>query len=277
MKQPNATTKASAPPLAKRSDTDPWSAAQPNRSADHPVARHSILKSIVLHLLPGLLALLVFTLIARPVEAMGFPSIMPWLITVLFVIIPFELGYMYYVGRKWNGRWSLAGIIRYRQPLNEWQILLWTAITFGAVLVLFVVAGPITGYLEAIAVAWLPAWFVMDTGVADGSFQTSTLLVVNISSIFVFVIGVAIVEELYFRGFLLPRLAYLGGWAVLINSLLFALYHFTTPWQLVTRVLITLPLAYVAYRKQNLIPSMLVHALANSVDVIMGFAYILSR
>ena len=36
-------------------------------------------------------------------------------------------------------------------------------------------------------------------------------------------------------------------------------------------------LAYVAYRKQNLIPSMLVHALANSVDVIMGFAYILSR
>jgi membrane protease YdiL (CAAX protease family) len=46
---------------------------------------------------------------------------------------------------------------------------------------------------------------------------------------------------------LLPRLSYLGGWAIMVNSLLFALYHFTTPWALVSRTLITLPLAYVAY------------------------------
>jgi membrane protease YdiL (CAAX protease family) len=71
--------------------------------------------------------------------------------------------------------------------------------------------------------------------------------ITNISSLFILVTSIPIVEELYFRGYLLPRLSYLGGWAIMVNSLLFALYHFTTPWALVSRTLITLPLAYVAY------------------------------
>ena len=76
-------------------------------------------------------------------------------------------------------------------------------------------------------------------------------------------------------GYLLPRLAHLGFWAIPINGFLFALYHFTTPWGLVFRFLSALPLAYSAYRKQNLLPAILVHFIANSVDVVMGFAYIL--
>ena len=62
----------------------------------------------------------------------------------------------------------------------------------------------------------------------------------------------------------------------MINSFLFSLYHFTTPWQLITRTLITLPLAYVAYRNKNLIPSILIHVLANSIEVVTGLAYALN-
>jgi membrane protease YdiL (CAAX protease family) len=233
-------------------------------------------KSVVLHLLPGLLALLVFTLIARPVESMGYPSIMPWLISVSLTVIPFELGYLYYEGRQRNGSPSLDGVILYRQPLKVGQVVLWTVLTFLAVLVLFVLSGPVMNYLETVVFAWVPDWFVMDTGLEGGGFSVSALLVVNIASIFVFVIGIPVVEEMYFRGYLLPRLAHLGFRAVLINSFLFALYHFTTPWVLVSRFLISVPLAYSAYRKQNIIPAIVVHAIANSVEVIMGFAYILN-
>lgn len=238
----------------------------------YQIERLPVWKSVVLHLLPGLLALVVFTLIARPVEALGFPSVMPWLITVLFVIIPFELGYLLYQGRKRNGRLSLDGVILYRQPLKAGQIVLWTVLTFLAVLVLFILSGPVTHYLETVVFAWVPDWFVMNTGLEGGGFSASALLIVNIASIFVFIIGIPIVEEMYFRGYLLPRLTYLGGWAVLVNSFLFALYHFTTPWGLAFRFLISLPLAYSAYRKQNILPAILVHAIANSVEVIMGFA-----
>jgi membrane protease YdiL (CAAX protease family) len=233
-------------------------------------------KSVFLHLFPGLLALAVFTLIARPVESMGYPSIMSWLISVLLTVIPFELGYLYYQGRQRNGRPSLEGVILYRRPLKAGQVALWTVLTFLAVLILFVLSGPVTNYLETVVFAWLPDWFVMDTGLEGGGFSRSALLVLNIASIFVFVIGIPIVEEMYFRGYLLPRLAHLGLWAVVINAFLFALYHFTTPWVLVSRFLIALPPAYSAYRKQNLLPAILVHIIANSVDVVMGFLYILN-
>jgi membrane protease YdiL (CAAX protease family) len=191
-------------------------------------------------------------------------------------VIPFELGYLYYQGRQRNGRPSLEGVILYRRPLKAGQVALWTVLTFLAVLILFVLSGPVTNYLETVVFAWLPDWFVMDTGLEGGGFSRSALLVLNIASIFVFVIGIPIVEEMYFRGYLLPRLAHLGLWAVVINAFLFALYHFTTPWVLVSRFLIALPPAYSAYRKQNLLPAILVHIIANSVDVVMGFLYILN-
>lgn len=43
------------------------------------------------------------------------------------------------------------------------------------------------------------------------------------------------IEELYFRGFLLPRMAWMKKWALLVEAFLFALYHIWSPWQLVTR------------------------------------------
>lgn len=52
-----------------------------------------------------------------------------------------------------------------------------------------------------------------------------------------------LIEELYFRGSLLPRLARFGFWAPLINVSLFSLYQFWTPWDVLTRVVILLPLA----------------------------------
>jgi membrane protease YdiL (CAAX protease family) len=238
--------------------------------------RHSAWKSVFLHLFPGLLALVVFTLIARPVESMGYPSIMPWLISVSLTIIPFELGYLYYEGRRRNGRPSLDGVILYRQPLKPGQVVLWTVLTFVAVLVMFILSGPVTNYLETVVFAGLPDWFMMDIGVEGGGFSKSALLVLNIASIFVFMIGIPIVEEMYFRGYLLPRLAHLGLWTIPVNAILFSLYHFTTPWGLVFRFLIALPLAYSAYRKQNILPAIIVHFIANSVDVVIGFAYILN-
>jgi uncharacterized protein len=247
-----------------------------NRNMTQTAESHSIWKSVILHLLPGLLALLVFILLARPVEALGYPSIMPWLITALCVIIPFELGYLFYEGQKRNGRLSLNGVILYRQPMKVSEMVLWTALTFIAVLILFVLSGPVTNYLETKVFAWVPGWFMVDIGLEGGGFTKSALLIVNLASVLVFVIGIPIVEEMYFRGYLLPRISYLGGWAIVVNSVLFALYHFYTPWVFVTRMLITLPLAYVAYRKQNIIPGIVVHIIANSVDVIMGFLYILN-
>jgi membrane protease YdiL (CAAX protease family) len=47
-----------------------------------------------------------------------------------------------------------------------------------------------------------------------------------------------VVEEMYFRGYLLPRISRLGAWAPLVNTVLFSLYHLFTPWLNVGRIAI---------------------------------------
>ena len=59
--------------------------------------QHSILLSSVLHLLPGVLIL------------------------VFFVLVPVELGFLQFQGKKLYGRFSLEGIVQYREPLSVWQ------------------------------------------------------------------------------------------------------------------------------------------------------------
>ena len=82
-----------------------------------------------------------------------------------------------------------------------------------------------------------------------------------------------IVEELYFRGYLLPRMGYAGRWAPLLHSFLFGLYHIWTPWMFLTRTLGMLPLVY-AVRWRNLNLAIIVHVLVNMLDVFTAIAFI---
>jgi hypothetical protein len=85
------------------------------------------------------------------------------------------------------------------------------------------------------------------------------------------------VEELYFRGYLLPRMPRMRGWAPVVHAALFALYHTWTPWMVVARTLALLPLILIVRRKRNLYVGIIAHCLLNAIDVVVGFAYILGQ
>ena len=82
-----------------------------------------------------------------------------------------------------------------------------------------------------------------------------------------------VVEELYFRGYLLPRMKYAGKWAPILHSFLFALYHIFTPWMIVTRTVGMIPLVY-TIRKKNIIIGIVIHILINSIDILAAIAFI---
>ena len=72
-------------------------------------------------------------------------------------------------------------------------------------------------------------------------------------------------EEVYFRGYLLKKIGFLGGWSWLVNSVLFALYHIwqaPTTWALIGPVLVFGLL--IRWRK-NLYPLIAFHFLVNIV------------
>ena len=60
-----------------------------------------------------------------------------------------------------------------------------------------------------------------------------------------------IVEELYFRGWLLPRLERFGRCAPVLNAALFSLYHVWAPWQVVSRFVAVLPFIGAVWLQRN--------------------------
>ncbi|MBN2557972.1 MAG: CPBP family intramembrane metalloprotease [Clostridia bacterium] len=111
--------------------------------------------------------------------------------------------------------------------------------------------------------SWAPEWFVM-SNTFEGS---KTILFITWIMIMVFgnILAPA-VEELYFRGYLLPRIAHLKGWAPVLNAVLFSAYHFWSPWEVITRAVAVLPVSYVAYKKQNIYIGMVAHITLNTLS-----------
>jgi uncharacterized protein len=81
-------------------------------------------------------------------------------------------------------------------------------------------------------------------------------------------VAVPRVEELYFRGYLLPRMGHCGRWAPLVNTALFSLYHMWLPWEFFSRLAALLPAIYVVWWNRDLGVSVWVHVLLNSVGSI---------
>jgi uncharacterized protein len=109
------------------------------------------------------------------------------------------------------------------------------------------------------------------------AYPRSMLLVIAVSAVVLNGFVGPAVEELYFRGHLLPRLGKLGSWAPLVNVALFSLYHFWTPWQFLSRVALLLPMVYLVWRKQNLYLGLIAHCLLNLIGTIVLFAQLLGQ
>ena len=249
---------------AERFDKAPPAATRPAGS-DTP-EQHSIGRSVVLHLLPGALITLFFALTAPVARGLGFPSLLAIFLAIPFVLIPFELGYLLREGRRRNGRISLEGVVVYREPIPLWQfvllviaLFLWSGVAFGLI-----------GLLDPLLVErlfrWLPDWFFLNEDLS--AYPRPVLLGIWALGLVGNGLAAPVVEELYFRGYLLPRISRFGGWAPLINTVLFSLYHFFTPWQLLGRILALLPMVYAVWWRRNIYIGIAVRCMGNTVKMI---------
>ena len=64
----------------------------------------------------------------------------------------------------------------------------------------------------------------------------------------------------------------MGNYGVVINTALFVIYHFWSPWLFVGRMVAFLPLFFAVYKKDSIKLAIAVHCLANFTDVIMLIA-----
>ena len=239
--------------------------------SEQDIQPHSVWQSILLHLLPGILILVFYVLAVPIVENLGLPRRFASLFGVFLVLIPFQLGVLFYEGKKRNGKFSLRGVVVYRERIPLWQYFLWVPLLLIWSILVFLLLSPVENILIKTVFSWLPGWFIVSDSGYSGIILIVMVIVYGIANV-----AAAIVEELYFRGYLMPRLSRLKGWAPLVNVVLFALQHFLAPWQQLSIILGILPQAYLVSKKQNIYLGILAHSLLNLLSTILLIGSIFS-
>ena len=232
--------------------------------------QHSVARTLVLHLLPGVLILAFFVAIAPlVVGGLGFPPLMAVYLAILFVLIPFEFAYPLYQARKKGV--PLGDIVLYRQPVPRGQFLALVVALFVWGIIIVPLVSPVDLFLKESLFSWLPGWLDIFNGITGGAarYSRAALLIAVAFGLILDGIAAPVVEEIYFRGYLLPRISHLGVWAPLVNTVLFSLYHFFSPFQNVSRIITFLPTVYAAWWKRSIYVSMAVHALGNVAGVVV--------
>lgn len=230
---------------------------------------HSPIQSITLHLLPGALGTVTYVLLAPGVLRNGYPAILALLIAVGIVTLPIQLGYLL------TKRKTSVPLIALREPLPTWQYIVfpllmvfWAFLASGALSVLDVA-------IAKVWFNWLPEWFFIFDAEQFKAFSREALMTTFWIGLVVNGIAGPIVEELYFRGHLLPRLPAPRAWSPVFNIALFSLYHFWTPWQVISRILWLLPWGYVVMKKKNIYLMMIAHCAGNTIGWFLTWALIL--
>jgi membrane protease YdiL (CAAX protease family) len=231
--------------------------------------QHSLGQSIVLHLLPGVLLLVWFVVTGPLAEGLGVPAFLALMVGAGVIVIPFELGYLLYQGWRRNGTLSLEGVVRYRESIPRWQYAVLVPAGVGwMIFAFFVVAPPTNNYLIERFFAWLPDWFF---GFSQSPDQYSQAILLTAAFLALTLNGIVapVVEELYFRGYLFPRLSWMPRWAPVVSGGLFSLYHLFTPWEQLPRLLVLVPLGYVLQWNKNIYWGMIVHCTFNTLCMVM--------
>jgi hypothetical protein len=207
----------------------------------------------------------------------GYPPLMSLLMAVLVVLIPVELFILFYEGWKSNQRISLKSVVLFQEKVPAWQFVL---LVLGLVIwsmFIFVAFKKVDNLFVQNLLSWFPSWALPANSLGNpGQYSKAALALTLFAGLILSGIAAPIVEELYFRGYLLPRIPSSRWWAPLINVLLFSVYHFFSPWQNVTRILALLPLVYVVAWKRNIYIGMWAHCILNTLAILPSFVFLFS-
>ena len=205
--------------------------------------------------------------------ALGLPSVAALAGTGLIVVPAVQLGVLLVVRHR-----GLSGppvALGARLPLH--RVLGWALLEVVLAAAAFAITVPLTQLIQTRLFGWWPQEWTIRLG-TDGQYSDGALLMTAVLMLLGTVLAAPIVEELYFRGFLLPRMPHrLGRWRVPVHVVLFAGYHLWSLWLLPTRVLAILPLAYIALRTRDVRIGIVAHVVINATDVAALLWFISSR
>jgi|OpeIllAssembly_1097287.scaffolds.fasta_scaffold252742_2 hypothetical protein len=219
---------------------------------------------IVLSLLPGLIFGGFFLFLSSVFIKHGLTGYLALLVSIPVCLAPIELGIMLFWSTRFTESRSLSQAIVYRRKGTVDEYIGLPLLLFLGILLLSIAVGPISQYLAAHLRFWLPVWATQEALIADlaSSSPAQRSIALGLGVLLSGFVA-PLVEELYNRGFLLPRMEHWGWAAPVLNSLLFALQHFYFPENVPGIFVAFIPISYTVMVKKNWRIGFVVHSLSN--------------
>ena len=222
----------------------------------------------MLSLLPGILYVILALIITPAILLLGFPTLFVLILTDIIVIVLLELSILLFISKKKANKYSLKNVVPYtkKMPVLHFIGYLVVLIVYGYLISMLL--SPISVIMKESLFSWMPEVFLTEA-INPTSFSLTILLITAIFAFIIIGVAVPIVEELYFRGFLMSRISRLGKiWTPLTIVILWAIYHFWAPWNVLTFIVLYFPIAWVVIRTENVYLSIITHSFANIMLVL---------
>lgn len=224
-------------------------------------------RSIVYHLYPGIIITACFAVLTPLLINYQLPPQFSILVAIAIVAIPLLLIHLNKVKRKENKN-RLGEINGYQQRLGSGRLILYIIVLVIFMFFIWGITQPLNTVITQKLLSWLPPWYtVQDFAGYDKQAIIITLLLNLALNGFL----APIIEEYYFRGYLLPRMATWGKWAFVINAILFSFYHFWQPYVYLTLLIALLPLSWAVWKTKDLRLAIYTHCAVNVIGALASF------
>ncbi len=229
----------------------------PEAASQLPLGRAALLQ-----VLPGVPTLLAYVVLAAILVPRGWPNILALMLAVLLAEVPVSWTIMVrQVRRESERRFTLADAFPWRERIPFWVYLVVGVPLVLLSMIMIAAVGPaIDRALLAGPFGWVPEWFAMRPDPElFATLPRGRVHVIWALMLVSFVLVGGVTQELYSRGFLLPRMAGLGAGAPALNAALFAMFHLVAPWSWPAFFLMTLPWAYVVWWRRSVKIGLFIH------------------
>ena len=223
-------------------------------------------KIVFLHLVPGFCLTIGILIVNYLIPPNIVPNFLIFIICCICILVPVETGIIKYYKRNEESK-KLIDLHEEKEKRNLKQTLIFSMISiFWAILVFTVFGSVVNTYIKETFFAWFPPILNLEQfAKISQSYSETILKITYFSGLLVIGVIIPIVEELYFRGFLLPRMGK-GKYTVpFIESVLFAVYHFLSPWMIPIRIIAIFPMTFFVLQKKNIWIGIVTHVFLNIV------------
>jgi len=228
-------------------------------------------KAIVFHLYPGIIIAICFAILTPAFISYQLPPQFSILVAIGIVAIPLLVIHLNEAKRS-EYKSSLKDINGYRNRISTGKLVLYIA---GLVIFMFLTWGitqPLNKVITERLFSWLPSWYTVQD---FNGYGKQAILVTLVLNLLLNGIVAPLVEEYYFRGYLLPRMMAWGKWAFVVNAILFSFYHFWQPHVYLTLLIALLPLSWAVWKTKDLRVGIYTHCALNIIGALTSFGLVL--